>query len=46
MRKLFAGFVCVRGFDRRYRCPRPLVNRLHCSPSKKEAGSKRSRDES
>lgn len=40
------GFVCVRGFDRRYRCPRPLAKRLHCPPSKKEAGSKRSRDES
>ncbi|KAL9675968.1 hypothetical protein QQ045_004178 [Rhodiola kirilowii] len=23
------GFVCVRGFDRRYRAPRPLLRRLH-----------------
>lgn len=29
-----AGFVCVRGFDRRTRAPRPLMARLHLSASR------------
>lgn len=34
-RKLqFAGFVCVRGFDRKTRAPRPLMARLHFPASK------------
>lgn len=28
------GFVCVRGFDRKFRAPRPLVARLHFPASK------------
>ncbi|KAH7685626.1 Uracil-DNA glycosylase protein [Dioscorea alata] len=28
------GFVCVRGFDRKSRAPRPLYARLHFPPSK------------
>ncbi|ONK70704.1 uncharacterized protein A4U43_C04F660 [Asparagus officinalis] len=28
------GFVCVRGFDRTARAPRPLFARLHCPASK------------
>ncbi|ERM99578.1 transcriptional activator DEMETER isoform X1 [Amborella trichopoda] len=27
------GYVCVRAFDRKYRCPRPLKHRLHAPPS-------------
>jgi hypothetical protein len=29
-----AGFVCVRGFDRATRAPRPLYARLHFPASK------------
>ncbi|GLT82064.1 hypothetical protein SLE2022_004770 [Rubroshorea leprosula] len=28
------GIICVRGFDRKTRAPRRLVNRLHCSEHK------------
>lgn len=31
----FAGYVCVRGFDRETRSPRPLLARLHFPASKK-----------
>jgi hypothetical protein len=29
-----AGFVCMRGFDRKSRAPRPLYPRLHFPASK------------
>lgn len=32
--KIIVGFVCVRGFDRTTRAPRPLIARLHFSASK------------
>lgn len=31
---IFAGFVCVRGFDQKTRSPRPLMARLHFPASK------------
>ncbi|KAJ0020769.1 hypothetical protein Pint_31971 [Pistacia integerrima] len=33
-RCFWRGFICVRGFDRRSRAPRHLLERFHCSPSK------------
>ncbi|WCJ41712.1 demeter-like 1 [Euphorbia peplus] len=30
------GFICLRGFDRQTRGPKPLAPRFHCSPSKME----------
>ncbi|KAL8135862.1 DNA glycosylase/AP lyase ROS1-like [Apium graveolens] len=33
-RCFWKGFVCVRGFDRESRAPRPLLARLHFPPSK------------
>ena len=38
--KLCAGFVCVRGFDRTLRAPRPLYARLHFPASKVVRGKK------
>jgi hypothetical protein len=35
-----AGFVCVRGFDRTVRAPRPLYARLHFPASKVVRGKK------
>lgn len=32
--KYSAGFVCVRGFERATRAPRPLIARLHFPASK------------
>ncbi|ESQ49069.1 hypothetical protein EUTSA_v10019961mg [Eutrema salsugineum] len=32
----WTGYVCVRGFDRRSRKPKALVERLHCPPSKRK----------
>ncbi|XP_072965089.1 protein ROS1C isoform X2 [Typha angustifolia] len=34
------GFVCVRGFDRSMRAPRPLCPRLHLAASKMQKGKK------
>lgn len=31
---LLAGYVCVRGFERKTRAPRPLMARLHFPASK------------
>lgn len=36
----FVGFVCVRGFDRKSRGPRPLMARLHFPASKAPRGKK------
>lgn len=30
----YAGNICVRGFDRRSRAPKPLGRRFHTPPSK------------
>ncbi|GAB4861841.1 hypothetical protein Ancab_037097 [Ancistrocladus abbreviatus] len=37
------GFVCVRGFDRKTRAPRPLIARLHFPASKLAKGKKDSK---
>ncbi|KAJ4841798.1 hypothetical protein Tsubulata_044787 [Turnera subulata] len=37
---IFRGFVCVRGFERKTRAPRPLQPRLHLPASKKEKMNK------
>ncbi|KAL5700751.1 hypothetical protein ACHQM5_026159 [Ranunculus cassubicifolius] len=37
------GYICVRGFDRTYRAPRPLLARLHFSASKVAATTKAKR---
>uniref|UniRef100_A0A0E0JFL6 HhH-GPD domain-containing protein n=1 Tax=Oryza punctata TaxID=4537 RepID=A0A0E0JFL6_ORYPU len=47
---IFKGFVCVRGFDRTSRAPRPLYARLHFPASKitrnkKSAGSAPGKDD-
>lgn len=39
------GFVCVRGFDRESRSPRPLMARLHFPPSKLTRGKEKKEDE-
>lgn len=36
----FVGYVCVRGFDRATRAPRPLMARLHFPASKLAAKTK------
>ncbi|KAK3015860.1 hypothetical protein RJ639_005800 [Escallonia herrerae] len=43
MPTIFRGFVCVRGFDRETRAPRPLMARLH-HPASKVAKAKRNQD--
>ncbi|XP_065866826.1 protein ROS1C-like isoform X2 [Euphorbia lathyris] len=35
-RNFWKGFICLRGFDRKTRGPKPLAPRFHCSPSKME----------
>ncbi|KAK2984215.1 hypothetical protein RJ640_013444 [Escallonia rubra] len=42
-RVLWEGFVCVRGFDRETRAPRPLMARLHY-PASKVAKAKKNQD--
>ncbi|KAL8149978.1 hypothetical protein AgCh_006841 [Apium graveolens] len=39
------GFVCVRGFDRETRSPRPLMARLHFPPSKATKGKEKKYDD-
>ncbi|KAL3825806.1 hypothetical protein ACJIZ3_021835 [Penstemon smallii] len=39
------GFVCVRGFDRKIRAPRPLIARLHFPASKLSAKGKGKTDD-
>ncbi|WOH00832.1 hypothetical protein DCAR_0520207 [Daucus carota subsp. sativus] len=39
------GFVCVRGFDRESRSPRPLMARLHFPPSKLSRGKEKKESE-
>ncbi|KAK2643545.1 hypothetical protein Ddye_025308 [Dipteronia dyeriana] len=33
-RCFWRGYICVRGFERKYRAPRPLSRRFHTPPSK------------
>lgn len=42
LEQMNAGFVCVRGFDRASRAPRPLYARLHFPASKLTRNGKKS----
>ncbi|XP_021278782.1 protein ROS1-like isoform X1 [Herrania umbratica] len=39
------GVICVRGFERSTRAPRPLVRRFHCSPSNMEKVKRETRED-
>ncbi|XP_017246804.2 DNA glycosylase/AP lyase ROS1 [Daucus carota subsp. sativus] len=39
------GYVCVRGFDRESRAPKPLIARLHFPPSKLSKGNEKKEKE-
>ncbi|XP_021747318.1 transcriptional activator DEMETER-like [Chenopodium quinoa] len=44
-RCFWRGFVCVRGFDRKRRAPRPLIARLHFPASKTKGAKGKTHDE-